>query len=112
MAKRGRPPLNPEQQMAALVRNAQILDFYHELRRAGTKQADAVRNTARKLWTCETVVKETLSNWQPERATCVFTVSRPVVQEIVVPGIGKIRLGLTVGVGPRPFYRRINAKER
>jgi hypothetical protein len=114
--KRGRPAKGGAQDVEAFFRALEVLSVYHEARKPGEKHSTAVSETVRRLKAkykiCETTVKRILAELQPARANVVFTVGKPTSnREIILEG-HRMRAVMALGIGPRPRYRRANARQR
>jgi hypothetical protein len=110
MTKRGRARTNGLQRLEVLFRKMEILFFYNQSRRAGTKHSSAVGETVEALkdryTISETTVKRTLAEWQGVGQKTAFTVSKPSNDILVLDG-RKFRVTLALGIGPRPNYPRV-----
>jgi hypothetical protein len=113
MTKRGRPPTNGCQRREVFFRVIEVLYFYNQRRSAGAKHSCAVSETVQalkgKYRVSETCVKRILAEWQGVGQKTVFTVSKPTSDHIFVLDGKKCRTTLTLGIGPRPNYPRVNA---
>jgi len=116
MTKRGRPPTNGLRKLEVFFREMEVLYVYNQFRKAGEKHSGAVFETVQSLKhryaISETTVKRILAEWQGVDHEMAFIVSEPTSNQIFLLGGRKCRATLTLGIGPRPTYPRVNARQR
>lgn len=125
--KRGRPRKNGVRPAWVLLRTCHVLFWYNRARAAGEKHSVAVKETVAKLRSLsqdmpisETEVKRVLSEFQGEDDPVVLQVTRlsekeihqnvTCYQELKIRQAETITSGFLMALGPRPQYRRHNAK--
>jgi hypothetical protein len=128
MATRGRPKGNGHKPAWMFFRDMRVMNTYNILRSKGMKHASAVAETVLRLHEAdpdmplsETEVKRILALWQ--RSGCPVSLPTRVMSEaetqqmrtlltlLKIPCTGRNGIGLTLGIGPRPNYKRVNAKQ-
>jgi hypothetical protein len=118
MPPRGRPQKSGEKPWWMLQRSLFILLEFHKARNRGLKHSAAIAETVavirckyRDLRVSETEVKRTLAKWMPRDCKTAFLVRDPANSNAMhrLP-CGDYRPTMSIYIGLRPIYPRINQK--
>jgi len=118
MPPRGRPRKNGEKPRWMFERSLFILLEFHKTRNREPKHSAAIRDTVAvirrkypELPISETEVKRILAKWMPRDCETAFLVREPANPDAMhrLP-CGDYRPTVSIYIGPRPVYPRINQK--